>query len=29
VKDDDRNRAHELANRLRVEEGGVFLVRLD
>lgn len=29
VKDDDRNRAQELASRLRVEEGGVFLVRLD
>jgi rare lipoprotein A len=29
VKDDDRNRAHELASQLRVEQGGVFLVRLD
>jgi rare lipoprotein A len=29
VKDDDRNRAQELASKLRVEEGGVFLVRLD
>jgi len=29
VKDDDRSRAQELASKLRVEEGGVFLVRLD
>jgi len=29
VKDDDRNRAQKLAGQLRVEEGGVFLVRLD
>jgi rare lipoprotein A len=29
VKDDDRHRAQELASKLRVEEGGVFLVRLD
>ncbi len=29
VKDDDRDRARELAGKLKVEEGGVFLVRLD
>ena len=29
VKDDDRNRTKELASKLQVEEGGVFLVRLD
>jgi rare lipoprotein A len=29
VKDDDKSRAQELASKLRVEEGGVFLVRLD
>jgi rare lipoprotein A len=29
VKDDDRNRTKDLASKLQVEEGGVFLVRLD
>jgi rare lipoprotein A len=29
VKDDDRARAQDLASKLKVEEGGVFLVRLD
>lgn len=29
VKDDDKNRAQEVANVIGVDEGGVFLVRLD
>jgi rare lipoprotein A len=29
VKDDDRNRTKDLASKLRVGEGGVYLVRLD